>query len=122
MVAVVIPASVAVTTPTNLVAVIIPLVLALKLEESVDANETLLVPSNDIVLASKSPVIEKSLAFSSLVAVDAVPVTPPVIFPVTSPVNVPTNVVAVITPLARMFPDVIPIPTPVAGSNPICNL
>ena len=70
MVAVVIPASVAVTAPTNLVAVMIPLVFALNDADSVDAKETFAVPSNGITEDSKSPVIEKSLEVSSFV-VDA---------------------------------------------------
>ena len=72
-------------------AVIIPVVLTLRLFESVDANETLLVPSNDITLASKSPVILKSLELDSDVAVPALP----------------SNVVAVIIPASA----VIPVPT-----------
>ena len=101
--------------PTNLLAVIIPLVLALKLEESVDASETLLVPSKEIVLDDTSPLILKSLAVSSLVAVDAIPVRSPITFPS----NIPLNVVAVITPLATIPPSVIPTPTPEAGFSPI---
>ena len=105
--------------PTNSLAVIIPDVLALKLEESVDANETFAVPSKEIELASKSPVIDKFLAVSSLVAVDATPVRSPATFPVTFPVRFPTKDVAVIIPLARMFPSVIPTPIPDSGFNPI---
>ena len=38
------------------------------------------------------------------------------------PVTLPTNVVAVMIPETIIFPFVIPTPTPVTGSNPICNL
>ena len=100
--------------PANLLAVIIPLVLALKLDVNVDAKLTLLVPSKDMVLASTSPLILKSLAVSSLVVDAATPVTDPVILPV----KFPTNVVAVITPLATIPPSVIPTPTPEAGFSP----
>ena len=113
MVAVVIVDVVAVTTPTNLLAVIIPVVLALKLEESVDASETLPEPSKEIALADTSPLILKSLAVSSLV-VAATPLVTPVTFPVIFPVKFPSNV-AVTTPLARIPPSVIPTPTPETG-------
>ena len=100
--------------PTNLLAVIIPLVFALKLDDNVDTKLTLSVPSKDMALASTSPLILKSLAVSSLVVDAATPVTDPVIFPV----RLPINVVAVIIPLARIFPSVIPTPTPEAGFSP----
>ena len=64
-------------SPKNLNAVTIPVVLALKLEESMDCNETLLEPLNDTELASTSPEIEKFFAFCSVVAVSALPVRSP---------------------------------------------
>ena len=100
--------------PTNLLAVIIPLVLALKLLESAAESATLPVPSKEIVLADTSPLILKSLAVSSLVAVAAIPLVTPVTFPS----NTPLNVVAVIIPLATIPPSVIPTPIPEAGFNP----
>ena len=70
------------------------------------------------MLDSKSPVILKSLAVSSLVADAATPVT----LPVTLPVKFPTKLVAVTIPLARIFPPSKPAPVAVAGSPPICKL
>jgi hypothetical protein len=100
--------------PTNLLAVIIPLVFALKLDDNVDAKLTLPVPSKDMVLASISPPILKSLAVSSLVVVAAIPL----VTPVTSPSTVPLNVFAVIIPLATIPPSAIPTPIPESGFNP----
>ena len=37
------------------------------------------------------------------------------------PVKLPTKVVAVITPLTRIFPAVIPTPIPVAGFDPVMS-
>ena len=62
-----------VNIPEKVFAVIIPLVFALNEDDNTDTKETSLDPSNDIELASKSPVIEKFLAISKLVAVVAVP-------------------------------------------------
>ncbi len=64
----------------------------------VAASATFAVPSKDIAGAvTKLPVIEKSLAFCNLVAVDATPVK--------SPVMSPTKELAVIMPVGALTPE-----------------
>ena len=69
------------------------------------------VASKDTAVAATSPVIEKSLAVSSAVAVSALPVKSPVTLPVTLPSRLATNVEA--EPLAK---------TPASSSTPCSSL
>ena len=104
-----------VTDPENVVAVMIPLDIVIAVPTlsvvKVDTPDELI--SDVITLGSLASLIVPVVilaALDRLVAVVAVPV------------KLPTKVVAVITPLTRIFPAVIPTPIPVAGFDPICNL
>ena len=81
----VIEAVVAVKSPTNELAVMIPVVFASKVEDITEFNTTFPVASKETADASIAPVIEKSRAVSNAVASEATPVKSPVTFPVTSP-------------------------------------
>src|SRR6056300_1096104 len=80
-----------VKSPTNPpVDVMIPLVFALKVFDKVTAKSTLPVPSKDTPdEVATSPETLKSLAVSSLVAVEATPVKSPVTLPLRFAVIVP---------------------------------
>ena len=130
--------------PTMVEAVTIPEVFALKLFESVDANETLAVPSNDTELASKSPVTLKFLALANDIAVATLPsnvvaviIPPEAVIPVPTlsvptvdtpvelrlPVTLPSNVVAVIIPASAVISvptlSVVIVDTPVELRLPV---